>query len=120
MKDSGEKYLKEEGKGSISSYPLPSEFLWCGRWEKMSAIPEGTQEDGSLLKGPCPFMLSALRSSTDVALDVASFSRILMLEETLKIVTWFLFSSWDSPSVCLCGFHSQHWKRCWTPQLLFG
>lgn len=84
----------------------------------MSATPEGGQEDGFLLEGPCPFVLSALRSSTDVAPDVASFPRIL--EETLKIVTWFLFWSWDSPSVCLCGFHSQHWKRCWTPQLLCG
>lgn len=68
----------------------------------MSATPEVAQEDRSLLEGPCPFMKSALRSSTDVAPDVASFPRILMLEETLKIVTWFLFWSWDSPSVCLC------------------
>lgn len=46
----------------------------------MSATPEGGQEDGFLLEGPCPFVLSALRSSTDVAPDVASFPRIL--EET--------------------------------------
>lgn len=56
----------------------------------------------SSLEGPCPLMLSVLRTRTDVATDVISFPRVLELEDTLKIVTQFLFWSWDSSSVFLC------------------